>query len=158
MSVFVCTPKRRASPSKGFPSPDLRNVVIAMNSTNNVHWHCMAVDVPIDLNAFYGGSRSLAKYRYDENCNRIDNVTDWAMAQFRKHYQAFVVPVKAGIHPRVKKLNSGARQNDNPIAITKALVKPSPPLDMEKFNRLASEIRELNQTLEYRYPGESNAQ
>jgi hypothetical protein len=27
---------------------------------------------------------------------------------------------------------------------------------MEKYNRLADEIRELNVTLEYRYPGESN--
>jgi beta-N-acetylhexosaminidase len=44
------------------------------------------------------------------------------------------------------------------IAATKALVKPPPPLDMEKYNRLADEIRQLNETLEYRYPGESNVQ
>jgi beta-N-acetylhexosaminidase len=44
------------------------------------------------------------------------------------------------------------------IAATKALVKPPPPLDMEKFDRLANEIRTLNETLEYRYPGESNVQ
>lgn len=42
------------------------------------------------------------------------------------------------------------------IAATKALVKPSPPLDMEKYNRLAKEIQDLNETLEYRYPGESS--
>jgi beta-N-acetylhexosaminidase len=44
------------------------------------------------------------------------------------------------------------------VAATKALVKPPPPLDLDKFNRLANEIRELNETLEYRYPGESNVQ
>jgi beta-N-acetylhexosaminidase len=44
------------------------------------------------------------------------------------------------------------------VAATKALVKPPPPLDMEKYGRLAEEIRQLNATLEYRYPGESNAQ
>lgn len=44
------------------------------------------------------------------------------------------------------------------VAATKALVKPPPPLDMEKYGRLAEEIRHLNATLEYRYPGESNAQ
>jgi len=44
------------------------------------------------------------------------------------------------------------------VAATKALVKPPPPLDMEKYERLAEEIRQLNATLEYRYPGESNAQ
>ncbi|HMJ26218.1 MAG TPA: glycoside hydrolase family 3 N-terminal domain-containing protein [Pyrinomonadaceae bacterium] len=42
------------------------------------------------------------------------------------------------------------------IAATKALVKPSPPLDMEKYNHLAKEIQDLNETLEYRYPGESS--
>src|SRR5712671_1680814 len=44
------------------------------------------------------------------------------------------------------------------VAATKALVKPPPPLDMDKYNRLADEIRQLNDTLEYRYPGESNVQ
>jgi beta-N-acetylhexosaminidase len=44
------------------------------------------------------------------------------------------------------------------VAATKALVKPPPPLDMDKYDRLANEIRQLNATLEYRYPGESNAQ
>jgi len=44
------------------------------------------------------------------------------------------------------------------IAATKALVKPPPPLDMEKYNQLANDIRQLNETLEYRYPGESNVQ
>ena len=59
-----------------------------MNSTNTVHWNCLAVDEPIDLNAFYGGSRSFAKYRFDTNGNRIDNITDWAQLQFKKHYGA----------------------------------------------------------------------
>src|SRR5882672_11835724 len=44
------------------------------------------------------------------------------------------------------------------VAATKALVKPPPPLDMEKYKRLENEIRELNETLDYRYPGESNVQ
>ncbi len=41
------------------------------------------------------------------------------------------------------------------IAATKALVKPPPPLDMERYNQLADEINELNKTLDYVYPGES---
>jgi hypothetical protein len=36
------------------------------------------------------------------------------------------------------------------------LAKPPTPLDMDRYNRLSDEIRELNETLEYRYPGESN--
>jgi beta-N-acetylhexosaminidase len=42
------------------------------------------------------------------------------------------------------------------IANTKALAQPPTPLDMSRFQQLADEITELNQTLEYRYPGESN--
>ena len=44
------------------------------------------------------------------------------------------------------------------IAATKALAQPPLPLDMKRFQELAQEIIELNQRLEYRYPGESNAE
>lgn len=44
------------------------------------------------------------------------------------------------------------------IAATKALAQPPTPLDMDKYNQLANEIKHLNATLEYRYPGESNVQ
>jgi len=42
------------------------------------------------------------------------------------------------------------------IAATKALAQPPLSLDMNRFEQLANEITELNKTLEYRYPGESN--
>jgi uncharacterized membrane protein len=44
------------------------------------------------------------------------------------------------------------------IAATKALAQPPLPLNMERFNQLAGEIRELNKRLDYVYPGESNVQ
>jgi predicted helicase len=31
--------------------------------------------------------QSIPLYRYDENGNRIDNITDWALTQFQTHYQ-----------------------------------------------------------------------
>jgi beta-N-acetylhexosaminidase len=43
------------------------------------------------------------------------------------------------------------------IAATKALAQPPLPLNLEHYNKLSEEIRELNKTLDYRYPGESNA-
>jgi beta-N-acetylhexosaminidase len=43
------------------------------------------------------------------------------------------------------------------IADTKALAQPSTPLDMDKYNKLANDIRELNKRLDYVYPGESHA-
>ena len=44
------------------------------------------------------------------------------------------------------------------IAATKALAHPPTELLMEKFNKLANEINELNKRLEYVYPGESHVQ
>jgi beta-N-acetylhexosaminidase len=43
------------------------------------------------------------------------------------------------------------------IAATKALAQPPLPLEMERYEKLASEIKELNQRLKYVYPGESHA-
>jgi beta-N-acetylhexosaminidase len=45
----------------------------------------------------------------------------------------------------------------NRIAAVKALAQPPTPLDMDKYNKLANDIRELNKILDYVYPGESHA-
>lgn len=42
------------------------------------------------------------------------------------------------------------------ISATKALAQPPTDLDLDKLKELADEIEELNDTLEYRYPGESH--
>ena len=69
----------------------------------------------------------------------------------RRGYHALLEAARAGkitekrIHASLKRISSA-----------KALTEPPLPLDMEKYNRLADEIRELNVTLEYRYPGESH--
>jgi beta-N-acetylhexosaminidase len=68
-------------------------------------------------------------------------------------YRALLKAARSGAVSE-KRIQASLRR----VAATKALVKPSPPLDMEKYNRLADDIRELNQVLEYRYPGESNVQ
>jgi len=44
------------------------------------------------------------------------------------------------------------------IAATKALAKGPLPLDMDRYNKLSNDIKELNKRLEYVYPGESHAQ
>ena len=43
------------------------------------------------------------------------------------------------------------------IAATKSLTKPPLPLVMNRYQQLSDEIRNLNKTLEYVYPGESHA-
>lgn len=71
----------------------------------------------------------------------------------RRGYRALLAAARAGSVGE-KRIQASLKR----VAATKALVKPPPPLDMEKYNRLANEIRHLNETLEYRYPGESNVQ
>jgi len=43
------------------------------------------------------------------------------------------------------------------IAATKALMRPPVELDMNHYDQLANEIKELNRRLDYVYPGESHA-
>jgi beta-N-acetylhexosaminidase len=42
------------------------------------------------------------------------------------------------------------------IAATKALAQPPTPLDMDKYKGFGAEITKMNETLDYRYPGESH--
>jgi len=44
------------------------------------------------------------------------------------------------------------------IAATKTLAQGPRPLDMERYEKLANDIRELNKRLDYIYPGESHVQ
>lgn len=69
----------------------------------------------------------------------------------RRGYRALLEAARKG-QISEKRIHTSLKR----IGATKALVKPSPPLDMEKYNHLAKEIQDLNETLEYRYPGESS--
>ena len=74
-------------------------------------------------------------------------------ATIRRGYHALLEAARAGtLSPR--RIQGSLKR----IAATKALVKPPTPLDVDKYNRLSNEIQGLNETLEYRYPGESNVQ
>jgi len=49
----------------------------------------LATNLVPDLNAISaasGGFQCLPLYRYNENGNRIDNITDWGLTQFQTHY------------------------------------------------------------------------
>jgi beta-N-acetylhexosaminidase len=71
----------------------------------------------------------------------------------RRGYRALLEAARAGAVSQ-RRIQASLKR----IAATKALVKPPTPLDTDKYNRLSNEIRELNDTLEYRYPGESSVQ
>jgi beta-N-acetylhexosaminidase len=69
----------------------------------------------------------------------------------RRGYRALLKAAREG-KVTEKRINASLKR----IAATKALAQPPLPLDMNRFEQLANEITELNKTLEYRYPGESN--
>ena len=49
-------------------------------------FYALASDLPTDFH-FTGDTKLTSLFRYDEQGRRIDNITDWALAQFKKHYQ-----------------------------------------------------------------------
>ena len=48
----------------------------------------LSSNLPVDLhlNGAACGTQCLPLYRYDKEGNRIDNITDWGLQQFQKHY------------------------------------------------------------------------
>jgi len=100
-----------------------KNFVIFCNGSNGVHWDPLATDKIVDLNALYGGAQTFPIYRYDEAGNRTDNITDWALKQFRQYYTTPVIPAQAGIQSiqkspkgqKTKPLDSRLRGNDDTI-------------------------------------------
>jgi len=71
----------------------------------------------------------------------------------RRGYRALLEAARKGI-VNERRINASLKR----IAATKALAQPPEPLELDKYKELAAEIRELNDTLDYRYPGESHVQ
>ena len=73
----------------------LMNVcIVVTDPTAQKPWMACAVDRVPDLH-FVGaaaGAECFPLYRYDDNGNRIDNITDWALKQFRDHYKSTPPP------------------------------------------------------------------
>ncbi|MEP3436109.1 MAG: type ISP restriction/modification enzyme [Hoeflea sp.] len=52
---------------------------------NGGNFRCLASDFPVDFH-FIGDSRVISRYRYSKDGEKIDNITDWALKQFRAAY------------------------------------------------------------------------
>src|SRR5262245_52869735 len=68
----------------------------------------------------------------------------------RRGYHALLSAAREGGVSQ-KRIQASLRR----IAATKTLAQPPLPLDLERYDKLATEIKELNKRLEYVYPGES---
>lgn len=69
----------------------------------------------------------------------------------RRGYRALLEAARKG-SVNGKRINASLKR----IAATKALAQPPTPLDVTLYKQLAAEITALNETLDYRYPGESH--
>ncbi len=66
---------------------DAINTIITFNNFNNKSWDALAVNTIVDYNFLYGGANILSLYIYDNEGNKIDNITTWGLIQFTKFYK-----------------------------------------------------------------------
>ncbi|MCO5190879.1 MAG: DNA methyltransferase, partial [Anaerolineae bacterium] len=71
-----------------FPYGAEHNPAISLGGYGRKPFATLATDGIPDLNFYGDPAQWLALYRYDDLGNRVDNITDWALAQFRAHYAA----------------------------------------------------------------------
>ncbi|WP_008315584.1 type ISP restriction/modification enzyme [Leptolyngbya sp. PCC 6406] len=80
-----------------FPSAKKANQAIWIKSGIDAPYFRLAVEHIPDVLP-NGGSQCLPLYRYDENGNRIDNITDWGLTQFQIHYSDPTITKEAIFH------------------------------------------------------------
>ncbi|MFP5274762.1 type ISP restriction/modification enzyme [Coleofasciculus sp.] len=69
-----------------FPINKVLNHLICLSGqSSSKPFQVLATDYPSSLDLLEK-TICLPLYRYDENGNRIDNITDWGLTQFHKHY------------------------------------------------------------------------
>ena len=71
-----------------FPTEDARNIGYSFSVGRRSQFGVIALDRLPSLDMFIpSAGQVVCMWRYDENGKRQDNVTDWALDQFKKHYQ-----------------------------------------------------------------------
>jgi len=93
----------------------LENIAILMDVSGTKPFSALGTKVLPDYHT-NGDSICFPLYRYSGG-NRADNITDWALKQFRDHYKNGVTPAKAGAQrlsasAKAESLGSGLRRND----------------------------------------------
>ena len=87
-----------------FPSNNTANVVLVVAVEERVPFAVIATSLLPNKDAFMpSAGQGFARYRYTSDGARLDNITDWALAQFQTHY------AEAGPSPLV---GEGGRRPD----------------------------------------------
>jgi predicted helicase len=80
------------------PSGKTSNLVICFSGvSSNKPFQCLACDELPSLDLLEK-TQCLPLHRYDKRGNRFDNITDWALEQFRQHYQDNSISKEAIFH------------------------------------------------------------
>ena len=84
--------EERCQQHRFFPTPETEseNRVICVSGRGHDIFRCQIANGILDLkfsNSFNGGTQCFPFYTYDEDgTNRQENITDWALTEFRTHY------------------------------------------------------------------------
>ncbi len=89
-----------------FPGTRWQNKVISFNSLPSKPFSVLSSDKLVDLH-LVGDSQCLPLYRYDDG-DRIENITDWGLEQFRKMYER--EPARGGKHRKRSTFANKARK------------------------------------------------
>lgn len=68
-----------------FPEGSEDNSMLSFNSSSTKPFSVFALKSVCDLH-YLGDTQCLPLYHFDQDGNRHDNITDWALAEFRTHY------------------------------------------------------------------------
>ena len=111
-----------------------RNASISlMGDSSGTPFFTLAIDRPPDLNFVSpasGGTRTLPRYRYTKSGERVDNITDWAVAQFRAAYGAEPSPLEGRGGSSVAAEGEGESDGEK-ATLANARSGPSPNLSPE---------------------------
>ncbi|HEX9333104.1 MAG TPA: type ISP restriction/modification enzyme, partial [Anaerolineales bacterium] len=80
---------RRGQHPEFFPEPESKNLAICVTDAGSAKpFMALVTDKLPDLHLVGAGASTqcLPFYRYSESGNRTENLTDWALGQFEKHY------------------------------------------------------------------------
>jgi predicted helicase len=78
---------RRGSNESFFPNSEILNELIIFTSHSQVPFSTQASKYMTCIDVGGRPSQCLPRYRYDSEGNRLENLTDWGLTQFRTHYQ-----------------------------------------------------------------------
>jgi predicted helicase len=89
-----------------FPSAKTKNVMLCINVKGS-HFNCLASDKLVDYH-LNGDASCLALHYYSKYGTRLDNITDWGLAQFQSHYADATITKEAIFHYVYGVLNNPA--------------------------------------------------